>query len=292
MNVFTIKDLENLSGIKAHTIRIWEQRYSFLNPRRTGTNIRNYSNTELQTILNIALLNKYGFKISHINKMTPQEMNDQILALAPVQAQQERVVNQLIHFMADIQMEEFELVLNGYIKSRGIEKAIMQIIFPFLERIGILWVTNHIIPAQEHLVSNIIRRKLMMGIETLTVNLATGKTALLFLPEGEHHELGLLFVQYLLKRQGIRVLYVGANIPLKDLAYIVNIKEPELLYTHLTSVARNFNFEKFLESASRLASGRPVIVSGILTQAYKKKVPADVCLKKSLAEVMEYIGSL
>ena len=138
MNAFTIKDLENLSGIKAHTIRIWEQRYSFLHPVRTETNIRSYSNSELQTVLNIALLNKYGFKISHIDRMTPVEMNEKILSLAQVQAQQERLVNELISCMVNIRMEEFESVLASYIKSKGIEKTIIQIIFPFLERIGIL----------------------------------------------------------------------------------------------------------------------------------------------------------
>ena len=107
MNAFTIKDIENLSGIKAHTIRIWEQRYSFLAPSRTQTNIRFYSNNELQIILNIALLNKYGYKISHIDRMTQVEMSDKILSLPQVQAQQERFVNELIHCMVEIKMEEF-----------------------------------------------------------------------------------------------------------------------------------------------------------------------------------------
>lgn len=102
MNAFTIKDLENLSGIKAHTIRIWEQRYSFLNPQRTDTNIRYYSNVELKTVLNIALLNKFGYKISHIDKMTPDEMKEKILSLSQVQAQQERIVNEMIHCMVDM----------------------------------------------------------------------------------------------------------------------------------------------------------------------------------------------
>ena len=110
MNAFTIKDLENLSGIKAHTIRIWEQRYSFLHPVRTETNIRSYSNNELQTVLNIALLNKYGFKISHIDRMTPVEMNEKILSLAQVQAQQERLVNELISCMVNIRMERGSLL--------------------------------------------------------------------------------------------------------------------------------------------------------------------------------------
>jgi DNA-binding transcriptional MerR regulator len=292
MNAFTIKDLENLSGIKAHTIRIWEQRYTFLNPQRTDTNIRYYSNDELKTVLNIALLNKYGYKISHIDKMTEDEMKEKILSLSQAQAQQERIVNDLIHYMVDLRLEDFESSLDTYIMAKGIERTITQIIFPFLERIGILWITNHVNPAQEHLVTNIIRQKLIVGIESTVSHVQINKTILLFLPEGEHHELGILFMYYLLKSRGVKVLYLGANVPVKDVEYVAQLKKPEFLYTHLTSVAHNFNFERFLSHISTRISGTPLIVSGLLTQQYKKKVPANISFKKSLADVMEYITTL
>ncbi|MEO7530548.1 MAG: MerR family transcriptional regulator [Sediminibacterium sp.] len=292
MAAFTIKDLENLSGIKAHTIRVWEQRYSFLTPQRTETNIRYYSNDELQKLLNVALLNKYGYKISHIDRMPVAEMNDKILALPQVQAQQERIVNQLIRCMANVQIEEFETILDDYIKSKGIEKAIIQILFPFLERIGILWLTDHINPAQEHLVSNLIRQKLIVGIDNVKTNPNSQTTILLFLPEGEHHEMGLLFVHFLFKSKGIHVLYLGANVPLKDVASVVSLKNPKLLYTHLTSCSQNFNFEKFLINAHNRMPDKNIIVSGLLTQGYKKKIPANFSFKNSLAEVMDYISTL
>ncbi|MFN3300850.1 MAG: MerR family transcriptional regulator [Sediminibacterium sp.] len=292
MNAFTIKDLENLSGIKAHTIRIWEQRYSFLNPQRTETNIRYYSGDELKTVLNIALLNKYGFKISHIDKMSTAEMREKTLALNQAQAQIERMVNELISCMVDMKLDEFEMLLDGYIKSKGIEKTIPQIIFPFLERIGILWITNHINPAQEHLVTNIIRQKLIMGIETCHAPLVQKKTVLVFLPEGEHHELGILFTNYLFKSRGIKVIYLGANVPLKDVEYVATLKKPDFLYSHLTSVANNFNFEKFLVNVQNRIPEFQVIVSGALTQNYKKRIPTNVSFKKSLSEVMEYITAL
>lgn len=292
MNAFTIKDLELLSGIKAHTIRIWEQRYNFLKPQRTDTNIRYYTNDELKTVLNIALLNKYGFKISHIDRMTHPEMKDKIISLSQSEAQQERAINDLIHFMVDMKIEEFESLLNTHIQSRGIEKTITFIIFPFLERIGILWLTNHINPAQEHLVTNIIRQKLIVGIENTGMNLAANKTVLLFLPEGEHHELGILFMYYLLKIKGIKVLYLGANVPMKDVEFVARLKKPTFLYSHLTAVAHNFNFEKFLVNAQNRLIDHKVIVSGQLTQTYKKKIPNNVGFKKSLNEVMEYISSL
>ncbi len=292
MDAFTIKDIENLSGIKAHTIRIWEQRYSFLTPKRTETNIRFYSNQELQTILNIALLNKYGFKISHINRMTQAEINDKVFSLSQVEAQQERLVNQLVHSMVEMDMDIFESVLTGYIRGRGIEKTITQIIFPFLERIGILWVTNHIQPAQEHLISNVIRQKLIMGIENVSDTKRTGKTAMLFLPEGEHHEMALLFVHYLLIRQGVQVFYLGANTPLSDTTFVFELKRPDFVYVHLTSPSGNFNLEKFLVQLHHKLPRKPLIVSGVMVQSYKKKIPAGVILKRSLPEVISFISSL
>jgi DNA-binding transcriptional MerR regulator len=292
MNAFTIKDLENLSGIKAHTIRIWEQRYNFLKPDRTETNIRKYSTDELKAVLNIALLNKYGYKISHIDKMSQDEIRDRIISLGNVQAQQERLVNELIQHMVDMNLEAFEEVLDEHIRARTIDKTITQIIFPFLEKIGILWMTNHINPAQEHLVTNIIRQKLIVGIEGAFSHIKANQTGLLFLPEGEYHEVGLLYMYYLLKGRGINVLYLGANVPLKDVEFVANLKKPDFLYTHLTSVAHNFNFERFLTNYQLRCPAHTLVISGMLAQQYKKKIPDNVRFKKSLPEVMEFLAAI
>jgi MerR family transcriptional regulator, light-induced transcriptional regulator len=292
MNAFTIKDLENLTGIKAHTIRIWEQRYSFLRPQRTDTNIRYYNNDELKKILNISLLNKYGYKISHIDRMSEVEIGDKIMTLNNSLAQQERVINDLIQQMVDLNIEEFESSLSEYIRLRGIEKTINQIIFPFMERIGVLWITGHINPAQEHLVSNIIRQKLIVGTEGAASLLKVDKTGLLFLPEGEFHELGLLFIQYLLKSRGISVLYLGANVPIDDVEYIVKAKKLDFLYTHLTSVSNGFSFDRFITQASKKFDNIPFIISGRLAMSYEKKIPAKMNFKRSLHEVTEFISTL
>jgi MerR family transcriptional regulator, light-induced transcriptional regulator len=292
MNTFTIKDLENLSGIKAHTIRIWEQRYSFLKPCRTETNIRYYSNQELKTVLNIALLNKYGFKISHIDKMGEQELQNKITALSHSDACQERVVNDLIHHMIDLDIDRFESILDNYIITKGIDKTIIQIIFPFLERIGILWLTDHIHPVQEHLVSNIVRQKLMVGIEGITTHVFVDKKIYLFLPEGEHHELGLLYIYYLLKRSGVKVLYLGANVPVKDVGFLCKHKTPDYLHTHLTCMTGNFGLNKFIAQKNQYIKDIPLIISGQLAQSQAKKNIPSVYFKRSLQEVLEYIAAL
>lgn len=292
MNAFTIRDLENLSGIKAHTIRIWEQRYTFLKPHRTNTNIRYYSNDELKTVLNIALLNKYGFKISHIEKMQATEIRDKILSLGDARAIQERIVNDLVQEMVDMEFERFEKIIANYIIAKGIERTVIQIIFPFLEKIGILWLTGHVSPAQEHLVTNIIRQKLIVGIESTISPVRLDKTCLLFLPEGEHHELGLLFMYYLLKSRGARIIYLGANVPVKDAQYVIKSKKPDMVFVHLTATAANFNFDKFLQNIHLYFENTRTIISGQLTQQYKKNPPASVEFKKSLTEVMELLSSI
>lgn len=292
MHSFTIKDLENLSGIKAHTIRIWEQRYQFLKPGRTGTNIRYYSCEELKKLLNVALLNKYGFKISHIDKMCADELKEKVMSLTSLEALQERIVNELIQSMVDLDMDKLEDTLDRYIKARGIERAIIQIIFPFLEKIGVLWLTNHINPAQEHLVTNIIRQKLIVGIEEVGSSIKVDKTILLFLPEGEHHEIGLLFVHYLLKSRGANIIYIGSNIPLDDVEYVAKLKKPDYLFSHLTSVTHKFNFDKFLADINRKMPGIPLVISGQLARAYQRRIPQHVKFKKSFSEAMEFISQL
>jgi len=292
MTRFTIKDLENLSGIKAHTIRIWEQRYSFLKPARTDTNIRYYSNDDLKTILNISILNKYGFKISHINKMTAADVQVRVAELNVAGAQQERIVNDLIQAMVDLDTVSFEKILEKQISANGIEKTIVKIVFPFFDRIGILWQTGHINPAQEHLTSNIIRQKLLVGIDQAKPILKINKSFLLFLPEREHHELGLLLVYYLLKRRGVNVFYIGANVPMKDAQFVAEAKKPDYIYIHLTSSSPGFNFPKFLSQVTEKLPKQKIVISGYPAVGYKRSLPKNVEFKQSLLELVEFISSL
>ncbi len=290
MNSFTIKDLENLSGIKAHTIRIWEQRYSFLKPKRSQTNIRYYESEELKMLLNIALLNRYGFKISQIDRMTPDMIREKILSLNTAEAQQERMINHLMHCMISLDGEGFEDFLDDYIINHGIDKTINYLIFPFLDKIGILWMTDHIRIAQEHLVSNIIRHKLIKGIHDVS-NLQIGtKTVIMFLPEGELHELGLLYVHYLLKIRGTRIIYLGANLPLDELEFAVKMKSPGYVYAHLTSLPGKFNFEKYVGNiASRIKSAK-IVFSGNVARNYLQKIPPNVLIKNTLSSVIDELS--
>ena len=222
--------------VKAHTIRIWEQRYNFLKPQRTETNIRYYTNEELKIILNISLLNKYGFKISHIDRMSQEEIGQRILSLTDSQAIQERNVNELVKETIDLNTDKLDKVISEHIALKGMERTMMKLLFPFLEKIGILWVTGHINPAQEHLVTNLIRQKMMVAIDKTPQPENPQKSVLLFLPEGEYHELGLLFLNYLMKNKGVGTIYAGTNIPFKDVAYIIDLKKPDYIFCRKSRV--------------------------------------------------------
>jgi DNA-binding transcriptional MerR regulator len=288
---FTIKELESLSGIKAHTIRIWEQRYQFLKPARTTTNIRRYNNDELKTLLTVALLNKYGYKISRIDEMPHEQRMEAALQLQEPTARQEYVVNELIGYMIDLKSIAFEKRLNQQIAETGIEETLTGVIFSFLERVGILWQTNRLRPVQEHITSCIIRQKIIHAIEGLPFPENDSPLFILFLPEGEHHELGLLYVYYLLRKQRIASLYLGANVPLSDITYVTQIKHPAYLYMHLTTFPQT-RYHRLLQQIQKHSTGSALVLSGYLAQHYQKMAGENLVLLQSLQAVQSYIKTI
>lgn len=286
---FSIKELETISGIKAHTIRIWEQRYHFLKPSRTATNIRTYSNEELKTLLTVALLNRYGYKISRIDEMPPEQRQEAILRLNNPDALNEYLVNELIGCMVDLRSLDFEVILNRYVVEHGLEQTITSLVFQFMEKVGILWQTDRINPAQEHIVSNIIRQKIICGIEHLPMPQRTAPDFLLFLPEGEFHEMGLLYVYYLLKKNNVSVVYLGANVPSRDLDYVVEIKNPQYLYMHLTAAPHATRFERLLQQVAQYNA--TTMLSGYVVDRHNKQ-SEKIRFLQSLPDVVRFVETL
>ncbi len=290
---FTIKDLESLSGVKAHTIRIWEQRYNLLKPSRTATNIRYYENEELKNFLNIVLLNNNGFKISQINKLNATEINNKILQLHTIEAIVEVNITQLIQFMIDYDSVAFENKIDIFIAKQGLKNAITLLVYPFLERIGILWQTNNINPIQEHLVTNIIRQKLITATDACKSLNISSKKAILFLPETEFHELSLLYVNYLLKIQEINTIYLGCNVPIGELAELIKRTNPIFLYTHITAIQNKNGAQKLIDNCVKVIPNKiSIIISGNIAKFETCILPANVKFKKSLLEVVNFINDL
>lgn len=289
---FSIKEIAALSGVKAHTIRIWEQRYHFLKPSRTTTNIRQYSNEELKTLLTVALLNKYGYKISKIDEMPPERRAQEVLSLPFEEAREDYLIQQLTSFMIDMNGQEFERTLQKNVYQQGLQKTLTSVVFQFLERTGILWQTGRIHPAQEHIVANIIRQKIIAGIDLLPTPQVQKPLMLLFLPENQYHELGLLFVYFLLRQKRLPVLYLGANVPLKDIHYVLQQKKTSSLYIHLSAASVQPNFQKYLSSLFAQNPGIRILLSGHAAQGIRKKKGQQLEVLQTLSAVSSYISSL
>ncbi len=229
MGQYSIKDLEVLSGIKAHTLRIWEQRYKIVEPKRTDTNIRYYTDEQLKTILNVSVLNGSGRKISKIASLTSTEIAHEVLAMNQEHLNEGVYINQLVEGMICL---DKKLILNILKKSENFDSLtdfFLKVVFPFLARVGMLWSSNSINPGQEHFASNIIKRFLLNKIESLSEPHSDDPMFLLFLPEGDWHELSLLVAEYILKNNGNRVLYLGASVPDSDVKAILSLTKIDYL---------------------------------------------------------------
>lgn len=293
MNRFSIRDIENLTGIKAHTLRIWEQRYGILQPKRTPTNIRYYDADDLKLALRITLLNTYGYKISRIHRMSGDEM---IAAIGDIRDKGFRIqaqTNELLEAMLAMDTIRLEELLNKHINRHGIEASVEELIFRFLEKIGLMWLTDRLFPAQEHLVSNIISRKIAVAIESLpTPDVTAGPSVLLFLPEGEVHDLALCYVHYLLRKYGKMPIYLGQNTPLKEAALVHNVRRPQYAYIHLTATTNDFDPVRYLSGLSNTLPGATVFVSGALLRSRRLPTLQNVRYLLSLEEVRETLVAL
>jgi methanogenic corrinoid protein MtbC1 len=225
--------------------------------------------------------------------MQPEQRNREVLDLPAGEAKTENLINELIGCMIDLETDQFEQLLDKHIAQYGIYTSITTIIFHFLEKTGILWQTGRINPAHEHIVSNIVRQKIVTAIEGLPPVTQTSPKFLLLLPEYEYHELGLLFVYYMLKQKGLSVIYLGANVPLKDALYVAEAKSIKYIYIHLTSIPSRLNFQKYLTGLSTKPGSANVIISGSVTEQVKKWTLSETIIPlKSLPQVLSYISSL
>ncbi len=220
---YSISDLEKLTGIKAHTIRIWEKRYGVIVPDRTETNIRYYSANDLQRLLNITFLNKNGYKISQISGMSPAELQSEVFRICELPGADEGYLSDLLKATNDLDEDRFERNLNGSILKLGFELAFLQLVFPLLEKVNLLWKIGKINACQERFVNNLVRHKLVVAIDGMVGNNPNStKQFLLYLPSGHYDEINLLYANYLLRRAGHQVIYLGPSIPLEHLRSLTN----------------------------------------------------------------------
>jgi DNA-binding transcriptional MerR regulator len=280
LSTYSIKDLEKLSGIKAHTLRMWEQRYGILNPQRTESNIRYYSNDDLRKLLNINILNNNGFKISKIVKLKDEEINQKVLELSQIKTDVDVQIGSLLLAMIEIDEMRFEQVVTSSIVQMGFENTILKIVFPFLKKIGVMWQTGSINPAQEHFISNLIRQKIIVAIDRLPY--PSSKLApryLFFLPDGELHELSLLLYNYMAKARGAHTIYLGQSVPLDDLQKVYKLRKPQFVVSVFT-FSFQIETEDYIKQLAKELSESTILLSGFQLMEYNKKTPSNIKIFK------------
>ncbi|MFW6224029.1 MAG: MerR family transcriptional regulator [Bacteroidota bacterium] len=290
MSTYFIKDLEKLSGIKAHTIRIWEKRYNIVSPKRTNTNIRYYSNDDLKRILNVSILNRNGFKISNIARMSDSEIEKRVLEINEENDDHRSVIENLILAMVDLDEDRFERILAHIVTRIGFEQTLIKVIHPFFNKIGVLWLTGSINPAQEHFVSNLIRQKLIVAIDGISVSpKENSKVFMMFLPENEWHELGLLFYQYLVKAHGHRVIYLGQSVPLSDVVKVSAIRRPDYIFSIITSSLPDDELQAFLRELSSCFPKQSIFIGGLQMREFSRSLPVNITKMTSGQDFVQFL---
>jgi len=271
MGQYSIKELEKLSGIKAHTIRIWEKRHNIVDPQRTDTNIRFYSDNDLVKIINVSMLNTHGIKISRIADMSQDEIKHKVLELSEQKTDASIFIDQLIVAMVDMDEDRFEKSLSGMILRFGFERTIIEIVYPFMEKIGILWRTENISPAQEHFISHLIRQKIIVAIDGLSVPVRHSEKVLIYLPENEWHELGLLFFHYVVRNSGYKTYYLGQSVPFKDVVSVMETHQADIIITSLISSPFGVKVQDYLNQLADAFPTKKIFASGYQTRSLQQK---------------------
>uniref|UniRef100_UPI0040471989 MerR family transcriptional regulator n=1 Tax=Algoriphagus sp. TaxID=1872435 RepID=UPI0040471989 len=291
MSTYSIKDLEQLSGIKAHTLRIWEQRYNLLQPKRTDTNIRFYDDDDLKLILNVALLNDNGVKISKIASMSPNELREEVMKLTERSLTHDDQIHALTICMIEMDEDRFDKILSTNILKLGFEQTMLNVIYPFMSKIGVLWQTGAINPAQEHFISNLVRQKLIVAIDG-QIPQQGGKKFLLFLPEGELHEISILFASYLIKSKGHKVIYLGQSTPNDDLLSVFKLHQPEYLLTVITTSPSSEYVQEYINAlADRFASAQ-ILVTGYQVLGQDLRFPENVSQISYIRDIKDLLEEL
>jgi DNA-binding transcriptional MerR regulator len=288
--VYSINDLEKLSGIKAHTIRIWEQRYEILNPKRTKTNIRYYEDDDLKLLLNIALLNKNGIKISKIAKMSEQELSERVADISHIDLEEGAQLDALTISMIEMDERKFDRIINTNIEQQGFEQTMLKVIYPFLEKLSIMWLTGSVNPVQENFISFLIRQKIISAINTLpTTGKDKAQKIFLYLPEGERQELTLLFIHYLLRLRGMRVFYLGQDIAISDLIDANRIQPADYIFTMVTETFAQEPVQHYVDRLAQAFPNTTILLSGYQMVAQPVETPQNIHILGSLDQMLSFV---
>lgn len=291
---FSIKDLEHLSGIKAHTIRIWEKRYNILTPDRTDTNIRTYDISNLQKILNVTFLNEQGYKISRIAKLNNEEIGQMVKSVAASASEKNRAINSFKVSMINFDQPLFNKTYSALLETKSFREIFHEIIIPLLDEIGLLWQTDTINPVHEHFLVDLIKQKIYLNIAKLEENNQEKDEDLyvLFLPENEIHDLGILYLNYELNFHKKRTLFLGPSMPISNMKYILDIHPNPKFISYFTVTPKDIgDFLGEFEQELCTDSMKEINLFGARIQSLDPtKYPQHVKIYKSITEFVNHLS--
>lgn len=293
---FSIKDLESLSGIKAHTIRIWEKRYGLLEPQRTSTNIRTYALSDLQKLLNVVFLTENKYKISKIAKHSTKEIAALVAKLVTETSasNENHAINSFKIAMMNFDQNLFHKTYNALNEDKPFVTIFYETFIPLLQEIGLLWQTDTINPSHEHFIFNLIKQKILINIEKTQINVPPlkDKTFALFLPENEIHELGLLFLNYELVANGYKVIYLGQSIMLSNLKYLSS-NHPNLSFaTYFTVQPQAEDIPAYFDEFNELFGNQKLdlyVLGAMTSKIDELSLPKNVHIMMSIREFVNVI---
>lgn len=293
MAIYSIRDLEKLTGIKAHTIRMWEQRYDLIAPARTSTNIRYYTDEHLRHLFNVALLNRHGLKISKLARMGADEIANRVSEIAQNNNSANTQIDALTLAMIDLDEATFHKIFSAFIAENGFEQTMLNLVYPFLNKLNVLWLTNSVSPAHEHFIGNLIRRKIMCAIDKEPREIGPeAATFLLYLPEGEPQELTLLFMHYLLRNRGQKVIYLGLGNSVGDVRDACQVAHPDYVFTILQEPLPRQSIQSYLDQVSQLLPGGRLLLTGAQLYIGPLRLPDNVRILNGLPDTLQLLDSL
>ncbi|MBC7523460.1 MAG: MerR family transcriptional regulator [Flavobacterium sp.] len=274
-NTFSIKDLENLSGIKAHTIRIWEKRYNVLEPMRTETNIRFYDLACLQKLLNITLLHEYGYKISKISKMPVEKIPDLVREIISARSAKTHAISSFKMAMMNFDQTLFFKTYDELLSEKSFKEIFYDVVIPLMNEIGFLWQTDTITPAHEHFISYLIKQKLLINTEKIQILEPRKKDKLfvLYLPMNEIHELGLMYLNYEIISSGYKTIYLGESVPTESLKDLKNYFDNIVFVCYMTVEPEKIHVNNYVKSIQDevLDDTSELWLIGRMTEYYDRK---------------------
>lgn len=289
MVIYSIKDMENLSGVKAHTIRIWEKRYGIVEPKRTPTNIRYYTDEDLRHLLNVCFLYRNGYKISKIAKLSNEDIKHKVAKYSKLDIAFEDELDALLLFILQFDAYHFNQVLDSHIKQNGLIETMKEVIYPLLDKLSVAWLTGSFQQSHESFVTQVIKSKILHATEQLEEENNFSPCYLIYLPKGEKQELSLVYLHYLLKFNNCKVINLGLDVEQQDLRLAIDSIKPEYIFTIINEEMENISLQNYVNELCSVNDNSTILITGYQAVAKNIEWPTNGVKLNDLKETIDFI---